>query len=127
MKETILLFNVPDKEKLLKMEMALYPLHIRLKLVSQEDYNQSLGTLAGITKAAGAGEVSAYDGAPLPGTMIVFAFFDDNKLNQALAALKKCGAGPFPYKAVLTPTNQLWTAPECFAEIKREHEQMTGK
>ena len=58
-------------------------------------------------------------------TMIVFAFFDDNRLNQALAALKKSGAGPLPYKAVLTPTNQFWTAHECLAELKREHEAMT--
>ena len=27
MKETILLFNAPEKEALLKIEMALFPLH----------------------------------------------------------------------------------------------------
>ena len=120
MKETILLFNAPDKEKLLKIEMALFPLHIRLKKVPVKDYCQPLGVLAGakdITPVSG-----EYDGPELPGTMFVFCFLSENRLNQALAALRKCGAGPFPYKAILTPTNSAWTAPDCFSEIRREHE-----
>lgn len=120
MKETILLFHVPDKEKLLKIEMALFPLHVRLKHVKLEEYHQPLGVLAGIKDAVPAG--GSFTGEELPDTMIVFAFFDDNRLNQALAALRKSGAGALPYKAVLTPTNQYWTAHECFAEIKQEHE-----
>lgn len=122
MKETILLFNPPEKEQLLKIEMALFPLHILLKRVALENYNQPLGVLAGIKDIKPA--QGSYDGAELPGTMFVFCFLDDSRLNQALAALRKCGAGPFPYKAILTPTNSEWTAPECFAEIKREHEAM---
>ena len=65
-----------------------------------------------------------YDGPELPGTMFVFCFLSDSRLNQALAALRKCGAGPFPYKAILTPTNSTWTAPDCFDEIRREHEAL---
>ena len=122
MKETILLFNPPEKEQLLKLEMALFPLRIRLKRIQSSDYNQPLGVLAGIkdmTPAEG-----SYDGPELPSTMIVFCFLDDNRLNQALAAIRKSGAGPFPYKAILTPTNSEWTAPDCFAEVKKEHEAM---
>lgn len=122
MKETILLFNIPDKDSLLKLEMALFPLHVRLKKVKTEEYHQPLGVLAGIKDAVPL--EGSYTGDNLPDTMIVFAFFEDNRLNQALSALKKCPAGPFPYKAVLTPTNQFWTAHECFNEIKQEHEAM---
>lgn len=122
MKETILLFNPPEKEKLLKIEMALFPLHIRLRKVAPEDYNQPLGVLAGMKEMPAA--EGSYEGGELPGTMFVFCFLDDGKLNQALAALRKSGAGPFPYKAVLTPTNCEWTAPVCFTEIKKEHEAM---
>lgn len=126
MKETILLFHAPDeKEKMLKIEMALFPLHVRLKKVKLEEYHQPLGVLAGIKDATPA--EGNYCGADLTDTMLVFAFFDDNRLNQALAALRKSGAGPLPYKAILTPTNQYWTAHECFAEIKQEHEAMTAK
>ena len=109
MKETILLFNAPAKEDLLKIEMALFPLHIRLKKISRKDMEPS---------------EARYDGPELPGTMFVFCFLSDSRLNQALAALRKSGAGPFPYKAILTPTNSTWTAPDCFDEIRREHEAL---
>ena len=35
MKETILLFNAPEKETLLKIEAALFPLRIRWKRISK--------------------------------------------------------------------------------------------
>ena len=122
MKETILLFNAPDKEKLLKIEMALFPLRLRLKRIQNEDYNQPLGFLAGMKDIAPA--EGTFSGDELPGTMFVFCFLSDSRLNQALAALRRCGAGPFPYKAILTPTNSTWTAPDCFAELKKEHEAL---
>ena len=122
MKETILLFNPPEKEKLLKIEMALFPLHVRLKKISPEQYNQPLGVLAGIKDMTPVEGV--YSGGELPGTLFVFCFLEGNRLDQALAALRRCGAGPFPYKAVLTPTNSRWTAPDSFEEIRREHEAM---
>lgn len=122
MKETILLFHIPDKQTLLKIEMALFPLRVRMKHVKQEDYHQPLGVLAGIKDAVPA--EGTYRGGELPDTMIVFAFFEDKRLDQALAALRKSGAGPLPYKAILTPTNQFWTAHECFEEIRQEHEAM---
>lgn len=122
MKETILLFNPPERETLLKIEMALFPLRVRLKKVSPEQYNQPLGVLAGVKDMPPAEGV--YTGGELPGTLFVFCFLEGNRLDQALAALRRCGAGPFPYKAVLTPTNSRWTAPDCFEEIRREHEAM---
>ena len=120
MKETILLFHVPDKDTLLKIEMALFPLHVRLRRVAKEDYNQPLGALAGIKDIPKLSE--SYEGEELNDTLFVFAFFTDARLNQALAALRKSGAGPFPYKAILTPTNQTWNAMQCFLEIKEERE-----
>lgn len=122
MKETILLFNPPAKEELLKIETALFPLRIRLKKVTREDYNQPLGVLAGLKDIEPAEGV--FEGEELPDTMFIFCFLSDSRLNQALAALRKCGAGPFPYKAILTPTNSTWTAPDCFSEIRLEHETL---
>ena len=122
MKETILLFNAPEKEALLKIEMALFPLHIRIKRISRDDYNQPLGFLAGIKDAEPA--QGRYEGPELPAPMFLFCFLSENRLNQVLAALRRSGAGPSPYKAVLTPTNSSWTAPDCFQEIRREHEAL---
>lgn len=122
MKETILLFNANDKAINLKIQKALFPLKIRLKKVNKTDYNQPLGYLAGIDKIAPVEEADT--GTELEDMMIIFAFLSDAKLNQVLAALRKCGAGPFPYKAILTPTNQFWNARQCFEEVKKEHETM---
>lgn len=122
MKETILLFNANNKAVNLKIQKALFPLKIRLKKVDKKDYNQPLGYLAGIDKIT---PVEGNDnGTELEDMMIIFAFLSDAKLNQVLAALRKCGAGPFPYKAILTPTNQFWNARQCFEEVKKEHEAM---
>ena len=124
MKETILLFNMTDRERLLKIEMALFPLRVRLKRVAKEEYANPLGCLAGIKDIPPSD--SPYEGGELDGEMMIFAFFNDARLNQVLAALRKSGAGPIPYKAVLTATNQLWTPTECFEEIRREHEAMSS-
>lgn len=124
MKETILLFQIPDKARRTKIEMALFPLHVRIRYIKQEEYHQPLGVLAGVKDAVPTEGI--FSGDPLPDAMIVFAFLDDARLNQALAALRQSGAGPLPYKAVLTPTNQFWNAHECFAEIRQEHEKMNG-
>ena len=144
MKETILLFNIQDRQKALKIEMALFPLHVRLRRIKPEDYGHTLGYLAGLKSAETETTMETSDtetngadtktpknapniSATLPeldSEMIVFAFFEDSRLNQALAALRKSGAGPLPYKAILTPTNQNWTPAECFEEIRREHEAM---
>ena len=122
MKETILLFNANNKAVNLKIQKALFPLKIRLKKVDKKDYNQPLGYLAGIDKIA---PVDGNDnGDELDDMMMIFAFLSDAKLNQVLAALRKCGAGPFPYKAILTPTNQFWNVRQCFDEVKKEHETM---
>ena len=121
-KETILLFNANNKAVNLKIQKALFPLKIRLKKVDKTAYNQPLGYLAGIDKIAPVEE--ADNGAELEDMMIIFAFLSDARLNQVLAALRKCGAGPFPYKAILTPTNQFWNARQCFDEVKKEHEAM---
>ena len=109
MNETLLLFHAPSRPELLKIQRALLPLHIRLRCISQKDYLQPLGFLAGE-------ELSA--------PLFLFCFFQNNRLDQALAALRRCGAGPFPYKAILTPTNCEWNALTCFNEVKKEHEQM---
>ncbi len=50
MNETLLLFHAPSRPELLKIQRALLPLHIRLRCISQKDYLQPLGFLAGMKK-----------------------------------------------------------------------------
>ena len=117
MNETLLLFHAPSRPELLKIQRALLPLHIRLRCISQKDYLQPLGFLAGMKKFSPTTEV--YDGEELSAPLFLFCFFQNNRLDQALAALRRCGAGPFPYKAILTPTNCEWNVLTCFNEVKK--------
>lgn len=122
MKEMILLFNPPAKEQLLKIRSALLPLHIRIQLIKPEQYNQPLGYLADMKDISPVEE--NYAGEELPDTMFLFSSLSSSRLDQVLVALRKSGAGPFPYKAVLTATNSKWNALDCFNEIRREHEAL---
>lgn len=122
MKESILLFHAPEKKELLKIQKALFPLHIRVRTISKEQYNQSLGFLAGMKEISPAEET--YTGEDLPAPFFVFCFLTEQRLDQVLLALRKCGSGPYPYKAILTPSNCEWDVLTCFEEIKKEHEQM---
>ena len=124
MKETVLLFNMREEDRLLNLEMALFLLRIRLRRVILKEYAQPLGHLAGLEEIPASDTI--YHGAELDGEMLIFAFMDDDRLQQALSALHELGLGDIPYKAVLTPTNQYWTPVECFEEIRREHEAMTS-
>ena len=48
MKETILLFNLADKQTRRKVELALFPLKLRLRYIPKYQYNQPLGALPGL-------------------------------------------------------------------------------
>lgn len=123
MKESVLIFNLQDKAARLKLEKSLVPLKLRVRFISKEDYHQPLGVLAGIKEIPKT--EGPFEGEELPSTMFVFAFLSDGQLNQVLAAIRRSGAGSFPYKAILTPTNQFWTAHQCFQEIAEEHRMMS--
>lgn len=121
MKETILLFNFQNKQRLSNLKRVLLPFHIRLKEINKEDYLQPLGYLAGVKEMASI--ESIYSGQELEDEMIIFANISSNNLDQILLTLRK-NKLMIPYKAVLTATNQNWTTIECFNEIKREHETL---
>lgn len=125
MKESILLFHAPEKKELLKIQKALLPLHIRVRTISREQYRQPIGLLAGMKDLTPKEESS--ENVELPAPLFVFCFLSEQKLDPVLLALRRCGSGPYPYKAILTPTNCEWDAYTCFEEIKKEHEKMSGK
>lgn len=73
MNETLLLFHAPSRPELLKIQRALLPLHIRLRCISQKDYLQPLGFLAGMKNFSPTTEV--YDGEELSAPLFLFCFF----------------------------------------------------
>jgi hypothetical protein len=122
MKETVLVFNLTDKVKKLKLEQTLFPYHVRLKKVLLPDYNKTLKTILGLSDAPDC-ESESYEGGELDSSMLIFAGIPDNKLNLMLQSLRKANVN-IPHKAILTPTNIDWTPLECFEELNREHEAL---
>ncbi len=123
MKETIMLFNFQDKKRLLNLKRTLLPFNVRLKDIKKEDYLKPIGYLAGVKEITFNENIC--NGQELESEMIIFANISNNKLNQIIDSLRK-NKLIIPYKAVLTATNQYWTAIECFKEIKKEHEQLNS-
>lgn len=119
-RETVLLINFKNKKKLREMQMLLMAVKLRMRLVKKEEYLQPIGFLAGRKDIEPVD--AAYTGDELEKEMMVFADLTDEHLNQVLYLMRKGGAGPVDYKAILTESNKSWTVPELYEELAREHE-----
>ncbi len=125
MKELVLICNVSDITKRAKLQFALSSVALPCKWVNRKDYLKPMGQLAGETLLFTTEK--EYDGPELTDSMLVFSGLSSERLGAALRALRECGAGPFPYKAVLTDTNRYWTSLMLFEELKKEHQAMQGR
>lgn len=125
MKKIILLYNVQDREEMLKIRKALLPLKLQVRQVKKEDYNRKIGLLAGMKELKEDG--GTYMGEELEESMLVMAGLTDRELDQVLKALRTGGVRQIPYKAVLTQTNCQWNAFLLYEELKAEHEAMKNK
>ena len=128
MRECVLLFQFePEKQK--KLAAALLTARFRVKAIGPEEWNCPIGYLAGDK------ETGPEEGATLPedgeettlptAPMMVMAGLSRERVNTCLAAIRKSGIGPVPYKAVLTPTNRTWKAGQLLRELMKEHEEMS--
>ena len=121
MKETVLLYNFNDKDRLMKIRQALLPLGFRVKTVGREDYRKPLGTLAGVK---GMEELTEADHSG--DEMAVRAGLTSSQVDSFIRTLRKKGVGRIDYKAVLTSVNKDWDSVHLYHEIKKEHEAMTA-
>lgn len=122
MREVVLLVNFQDKKQLREIQMMLLTVKLRMRMVSREEYLQTLGYLAGV-KGMEAGQ-ETYEDEELGREMMVFAGVTEEHLNQMLFLMKKGGVKPVDYKAVLTDTNKDWNILQLYKEISQEHEAM---
>ncbi len=58
-------------------------------------------------------------------TCLLIAGFDRGTLSGFVDALRECGVY-IPLKAAYTPHNREWSFTQLIAELRREHEYMTG-
>ena len=121
MRETVLFIHFADKDRRNRLARALFPLHVRIRDISLEDYGKPVGFLAGIRELAPEGGLCT--GEEISGELLVMAGIGSARMDLALKAIRKSGV-LVPYKAVLTSTNQNWNVWKLFEEIKKEHQRM---
>lgn len=139
MRPTILLYNIMDKTRLLKIYQALLPLGFRIRLVDQSEFALPIGQLAGMdsgnaqentaelpAEIAESASVSCTqeERETFSAEMAVMAGFTSAQVDAFILALRKKGVGRIDYKAVLTPTNRTWDSVKLYQELKKEHERM---
>ena len=89
MAQIILTFGL-GKEKIKVVRSIAQKNRIQIKEISRKDYNQKLGSLAGIQGFAK--EKVIYNGPDFPLEMIVFSGIDSAQIDSFLADYKQTGA-----------------------------------
>ena len=133
MKQTVLLYNFTDPDRLAKVKQALLPLGFRLKAVQKEDYRRPVGALAGVKGMEDEAAAEPLGGEGDEGRafdfndeMAVMAGFTSAQVDALIRALRRVGVGRIDYKAVLTPYNKNWDSVRLYREIRKEHESMSA-
>ena len=119
MKKTVLLYNF-DEEELPKVKRALLPLKFFIRTVKEEEYDLSVGFLAGLSDDGTSKKKAESDF----GKLVVMGGFLNSDLDKLLAAMRKAGFSRDVLKAVITPTNDVWSGPQLYAEICKAHKLM---
>ncbi|MBQ7432287.1 MAG: DUF3783 domain-containing protein [Lachnospiraceae bacterium] len=119
----ILLYHIPVQEKIKLMQVLLRH-GCQAVTVTREQYQTTLGVLAGVTEETTPAAV--YTGSELPESMMVFCGCPDALLDILLADLRQSGVR-VSLKAVLTPYNQSWTTLELYRELRQERQAILVK
>lgn len=116
MDATVLLYNVAPQKRV-ALTALCRELALTARVVSPEEQNQPAGAILGFLPKAPAMPET------LPGEMLVMAWLEQAQFNALLAGMRKRGIS-VALKAMLTPTNMLWPAPQLYRELSQEHEAM---
>lgn len=127
--ETVLYYN-PGKPgtdgNVSNMKAVLVRMGIRIRNVSPEQVNQTVGYLL---------SVDGYEAAPekagelpiIQEEMLVLKQFTSRRIDELLVNLKKAGVPKIALKAVMTENNCGWTFYQLYEELRQEHEKMTAR
>lgn len=123
MKDKILIFGLKDRDVLTKMQRVLLVQKIGIRKVDQAEYEQPIGALAGISGRERTEK--QYTGEEFTAPMLVFCM-GQQRMYGLLEAFRRANVPSVDYKAMLTPTNSIWTPLQLFEELKKEHAAMHG-
>lgn len=115
--EMALLYNFTNGDQTRKVRSALLCMGVRSKLVEADDYFQPIGVVLGQAERLEEGV-----GADFTEEMLVLYRFSSRRIDELLTRLRRVGAKPIPYKALVTDSNIHWSGAQLIEELKQEHE-----
>ena len=120
---TVLLYNLSDREKCMKIKFLLYRLGITGREVVQEEFGLPLGALLSLpgfeTAEAAAGEAFSEE-------MLVMHALTQAQFSGLLDGLRQDGV-PVALKAMVTETNARWDSLRLHRELSAEHAAMNRR
>lgn len=148
MKETVLYYTPQSTKQSRTLKGILVRMGIRIRNISPQQVNQTVGMLAGVpgfeektdatadTPKANKTNADALSGADpaadtvkasssqsIPEEVLVLHQFSEQRLDALLLALRKANVR-IALKAIVTEQNCGWTFYQLYEEIRQEHEKM---
>ena len=116
----VLLYNIPEGEKLRRIRVALLRLGLASRHVAYPEYGHPLGYLAGLE---GFEPGEEYRGEDFSAEMLIMSGLSSRQFSALVDALRASRA-TVALKAVVTETNARWTSPELYRALQEEHDTM---
>jgi hypothetical protein len=117
----ILMFSLKGEKKkavaALTRELGFEPV-----ICLRGQLSERLAVIAGNTLIPPTGR--QYFGEGLPSEMLVFSGLTDSELDKFLKLFKERQLPQIEHKAVITPTNSMWTPVELFEELEKERKKL---
>ena len=117
----VLLYNITDPDKLVKIKLALYRLGVPCREIAPEECAHPLGYLLGLDGYAPAGEAPAEG---FTAEMLLMDGLRGTLLDRFLDELRRMRA-TVPLKAVVTEHNVAWSSLQLHRELQQEHLAMS--
>ena len=119
--ELVLLYQFHDAERLERLRAVLKALHIRVRVLKDEDHAEKIGFLLGLKGFHPAKEREEFT---FPHEVMVLQNIRHKRLDAVLGAIREAGIPKIQYKAVVTPFNTLWTLQRLCETMQKEHGAM---
>jgi hypothetical protein len=104
-----------NDSKAAKLKTVLIRMGIRIRNISSDQMNQTVGYLAGIEGF----DETAFE------EILVMKNFSNRRVDELLLNLRRAGVPKVQLKAVVTDTNCKWRFYDLYEELKEENEAMS--
>lgn len=125
MKETVLLYNINNKNTRSIIQLIAVQMKIRVRTITPSQYHMPLGLLA-FGKPEDQKEYLTDDPAGFDDAMLVFAGISGTRLHAFLAQMAKKRVPKIDLKASLTEHNAVWDSVTLHEELVKEHTSLHG-